>query len=95
MVINANELTDTLDEIENELVNLDYVKTLLTQASYDVQHVFRNDGSKEEHEEEVKLIQRVPFIKNFIYVALDYVDKMTNDINEIVKHGYKLMGANV
>ena len=94
MVINANELTETLDEIENELVNLDYIKTLLTQASYDVQYNF-GDGNDDEHTQELMLIRRTPFIRNFIGIALDYVEKTTDELRDVIKHGYKRMGVNV
>lgn len=88
--ISKEELQDIMTEVECSLVNLEFAETLVTEASYDVAHVFSKDGDPViDHLEELNLIRRTPFIRNFLYMALDYIHDMQEELKELVEKVYE------
>lgn len=69
------DLFDVLNDIENGNGDLSTACSMLEEASYDLAPVTTGDGSEEDNGRIRNLLRRREKILNFVYVALDYIDK--------------------
>ncbi len=85
----TDEMMDVADTIEYELCNLDYARTVLEEASYDLSPVITFDKSKEDNNRISSFLNRRKKIFDFVYIALDYIDKTKENLQAKVEQIHK------
>ncbi len=80
---------DFADELSMLTVDIDKLDCMVTEANYDLQWEFNNDGSKKDEELKARILNRMPATRTFIWIAIDILGSIKGKIEVLSDRAYE------